>query len=146
MAADTNQEHGLFGDLYGAEDGLSGDDPFQVDFKQLRDSTAPVVFSDEQQSKSVVRSSDEQKPVPTSSNPSKQSDAAISYSAQIAKQFSSYNQTPSQERQQRPAAIPTYGSESSTAAITSFESRTRNVTNNAQIKPSDMKDEGHFPP
>ena len=113
-----------------------------MDVKQLRDSTAPVSFSDERPSDSVKQSSDEEKPAPTSSNSSKQSDPSTSCSAQIAKQFSSSNQTPSPERQQRPAAIPTYSSESSTAAISSFESRTPNATNHAQIKPSDMKDEG----
>lgn len=135
-------------DLYGAEDGLSGDDPFQVDFKQLRDSTAPIAFEDTSSSENVKKPNNEEKPIPTISSSSKQSDSSassISYSAQIAKQFSSYNQTPSQERQQRLAAIPTFSSENAIAAITSFESRTPNIPsipNNAQIKPSDMKDEG----
>ena len=71
------------------------------------------------------------------------SGSSLSYSAQIAKQFSSYSQTPSQERQQRPTV----------SQISSYESRTQNSALSATpmsaggagdrpIRPSDMKDEG----
>jgi len=144
MTADASQEDGLYGDLYGAEDGLPADDPFQVDFKQLRDSTAPIAVSEEapSTSESVKTPSDEQTPVLSSTSKQSESSSSVSYSAQIARQFSSYNQSPSQERQQRLAAIPTFSSEGSISAITSFESRTPNISKDAQIKPSDMKDEG----
>ncbi|TDL15095.1 hypothetical protein BD410DRAFT_845468 [Rickenella mellea] len=79
------------------------------------------------------------------------STSPLSYSAQIAKQFSAYQQTPSQERRYRsslPAnpmnsqARPTSGM----SAISSYESRTDNASSNPSvdrpIRPSEMKDEG----
>ena len=66
--------------------------------------------------------------------------SSLSYSAQIAKQFSSYSQTPSQERQQRPTV----------SHISAYESRTQNHSlvsgaaggGDRPVRPSDMKDEG----
>ena len=64
--------------------------------------------------------------------------ASLSYSAQVAKQFSAYQQTPSQERQQRPAngIIPQAGP----SAIATHESDRSRA--DRPIRPSEMKDEG----
>jgi len=63
--------------------------------------------------------------------------ASLSYSAQVAKQFSVYQQTPSQERQQRPAnGIPQAGP----SAIATHESDRSRA--DRPIRPSEMKDEG----
>lgn len=83
-----------------------------------------------------------------------ESAASLSYSAQIAKQFSAYQQTPSQERQQRQQrssislgpTTPISPSDSAPSAIASYESRTENdkpfIPQERPIRPSEMKDEG----
>jgi len=73
----------------------------------------------------------------------------MSYSAQIARQFSAYHQTPSQERQQRteiplptnPNAHASIGSAVPTA-IATHESSANRVNSDRPIRPSEMKDEG----
>ncbi|KAK1231879.1 hypothetical protein PQX77_004994 [Marasmius sp. AFHP31] len=72
---------------------------------------------------------------------------SISYSAQVAQQFSAYQQTPSQERQQRSAgssaatATKANGAQTGTAAIATLES-----SSNGEVvygkKPSEMHDHG----
>lgn len=72
----------------------------------------------------------------------------MSYSAQIARQFSTYNQTPSQERQQRseiplpanPAGHNTIPS--GTSAIATHDSSSSRPNHDRPIRPSEMKDEG----
>lgn len=73
--------------------------------------------------------------------------ASLSYSAQIAQQFSSYQQTPSQERQQRAGGTHSLPQPlGKTGPISSYESRTQNDGISAfpdrAIRPSEMKDEG----
>lgn len=73
----------------------------------------------------------------------------MSYSAQIARQFSTYNQTPSQERQQRteiplpanPSAHPTQSS-ATPSAIAIHEGSAARANLDRPIRPSEMKDEG----
>lgn len=78
---------------------------------------------------------------------------SLSYSAQIARQFSAYHQTPSQERQQRSmlppnpmAAAAAVKTDIGPSAIASYESRTDNepvfASVDRPIRPSEMKDEG----
>ncbi|KII83857.1 hypothetical protein PLICRDRAFT_444188 [Plicaturopsis crispa FD-325 SS-3] len=75
--------------------------------------------------------------------------AALSYSAQIARQFSAYQQTPSQERQQR-AAIPLPPNPRGVAAapapipsvISTHEAPGGRQNVDRPIRPSEMKDEG----
>jgi RNA-binding protein Musashi len=73
----------------------------------------------------------------------------MSYSAQIARQFSAYHQTPSQERQQRteiplpanPNAHTTQPS-AGTSAIATHETSANRANPDRPIRPSEMKDEG----
>lgn len=73
----------------------------------------------------------------------------MSYSAQIARQFSAYHQTPSQERQQR-TEIPlpnnpnahTPAGVAGLATIATHESSATRVNLDRPIRPSEMKDEG----
>lgn len=72
----------------------------------------------------------------------------ISYSAQIARQFSAYNQTPSQERQQR-SEIPLPANPTGhnitpagTSAIATHDSSSTRPSPDRPIRPSEMKDEG----
>lgn len=66
--------------------------------------------------------------------------SGLSYSAQVAKQFSAYQQTPSQERQQR-TALPTNPQPGPSAIAIHEGSADRNSQGRA-VRPSEMKDEG----
>lgn len=97
---------------------------------------------------SEARSPTEKSPkdVTSPSKSSGESTPQLSYSAQIAKQFSSYKQTPSQERQQRSAVQGLPQPLGKTAPIASYESRTQNESagqfGDRAVRPSEMKDEG----
>lgn len=88
------------------------------------------------------------KPSTTSAEASTEQ-SQMSYSAQIARQFSAYHQTPSQERQQRaeiplpnnPNAHVSAGSAGPTA-ITTHESSAPHVSSGRVVRPSEMKEEG----
>ncbi|KAI0314487.1 hypothetical protein OF83DRAFT_1063754, partial [Amylostereum chailletii] len=58
----------------------------------------------------------------------------LSYSAQVAQQFSSYRQTPSQERQPRPNSGQQTANFSGVSVPTGSADR--------PVRPSEMKDEG----
>ncbi|KAJ7265874.1 hypothetical protein B0H12DRAFT_174193 [Mycena haematopus] len=81
---------------------------------------------------------------PGSSSAAQQNAASLSYSAQIAQQFSAYQQMPSQERQQRPepprtqstSAVSTHTSGTPTYSISSLEDTVFGK------KPSEMHDAG----
>lgn len=81
-------------------------------------------------------------------SPNSAAAAALSYSAQIAQQFSAYQQTPSQERQQRSAIPlpqnPRPSTSTSTAgpAIPTFESTDSPDASVFGKKPSEMHDDG----
>lgn len=64
----------------------------------------------------------------------------LSYSAQVAKQFSAYQQTPSQERQQR-TALP-MNSPAAPSAIATHEGSADRDSQERPVRPSEMKDEG----
>ncbi|KAH7882144.1 hnRNP A1-gamma isoform, partial [Phlebopus sp. FC_14] len=74
------------------------------------------------------------KPSPTDSS------AGMSYSAQVARQFSAYQQTPSQERQQRPVSG---NPQAGPSAIATHEGPDR-AQQDRPIRPSEMKDEGKY--
>lgn len=84
---------------------------------------------------------------PSSSLPAKPhsvpSDHSLSYSAQVAQQFSAYQQTPSQERIQKPPlSLPSNPSaQGGPSAITTHEGPTDSHADRP-IRPSEMKDEG----
>ncbi|KAG9311025.1 hypothetical protein JVU11DRAFT_8922 [Chiua virens] len=67
--------------------------------------------------------------------------AGLSYSAQVAKQFSAYQQTPSQERQQRPP-LPPNTQLAGPSAIATHEGTSDRGSQDRPIRPSEMKDEG----
>lgn len=66
--------------------------------------------------------------------------SGLSYSAQVAKQFSAYQQTPSQERQQR-IALPA-SPQAGPSAIATHEGPADRNAQGRPIRPSEMKDEG----
>ncbi|KAJ7762774.1 hnRNP A1-gamma isoform [Mycena maculata] len=70
--------------------------------------------------------------------------ASLSYSAQIAQQFSAYQQTPSQERQQREMPFPARAQQ--TSAIPTLASSTYSISSSEDTvfgkKPSEMHDAG----
>lgn len=78
-----------------------------------------------------------------------QAASQLSYSAQIARQFSGYNQTPSQERQQR-AEIPlppnpnahAASANAGPSAIATHEGAIGHQVQDRPVRPSEMKDEG----
>ena len=141
--------------MYGEDD-----NEFAVPLQDASDEAAEQSYekpeetgaTDKQKSESAQQSS------PTSgkdslalpAKPAPDSTAAeqMSYSAQIARQFSTYNQTPSQERQQRseiplpanPAGHNTI--HSGTSAITTHDSSSSRPNHDRPIRPSEMKDEG----
>ncbi|CAK5276106.1 unnamed protein product [Mycena citricolor] len=141
----------LYGDIYGDDDlePSTGEIQGLTSSSSNVPSTAPasaptsLVRHDLPPKPSAVQSS------PPSSSSMQPSNSAnnISYSAQIAQQFASYQQTPSQERQQRPesvaiphsmpartqqtSAIPTHGATTYEAGDTVFGK-----------KPSEMHDHG----
>ena len=90
----------------------------------------------QQDATATQSSSEEQKPATggVSSLPAKpsQSSSELSYSAQIAQQFSAYKQTPAQERQSKPLVLqPTGGNDSNGSQ-----------DGRRPVRPSEMKDEG----
>lgn len=65
----------------------------------------------------------------------------MSYSAQVAKQFSAYKQTPAQERQQRAQATPLTTSKIPTAGADT-EVPSSEAARARPTRVSEMKDEG----
>ncbi|KIK29351.1 hypothetical protein PISMIDRAFT_89947 [Pisolithus microcarpus 441] len=134
MAAEKkdNADSDLYGDLY--DDGFTI--PLDDDGQPSSESFELLIPEDDQ----TLSESTEKPLSPDSTSlpakPSSTSDpSGLSYSAQVAKQFSAYQQTPSQERQQRhalaapgPSAIATHETDRSRA--------------DRPIRPSEMKDEG----
>ena len=67
-------------------------------------------------------------------------DSSLSYSAQVAKQFSAYQQTPSQERiQLPPLPDPNAGGSAIETHMGAFK---RGAAGDRPLRPSEMKDEG----
>ncbi|KAI6030296.1 hypothetical protein EDC04DRAFT_2711267 [Pisolithus marmoratus] len=134
MAAEKkdNADSDLYGDLY--------DDGFTIpldDDGQASSETFELVLPEDD--KMISEPAEKSQTADSASLPAKPSltsdSSALSYSAQVAKQFSAYQQTPSQERQQRlvlpasgPSAIATHETDRSRA--------------DRPIRPSEMKDEG----
>lgn len=125
----------LFADLY--------DDGFTIPLDD--DVQSPVepeeLLQDDQQppSEPAPKSEPAEGPWLPAKPPTGTDALSLSYSAQVAKQFSVYQQTPSQERQQRPAnmgAVPQAGP----SAIATHE--TDRSRQDRPIRPSEMKDEG----
>lgn len=74
--------------------------------------------------------------------PATSESSGLSYSAQVAKQFSAYQQTPSQERQQRTSLALNSQSQAGPSAIATHEGSADRNSQDRPIRPSEMKDEG----
>jgi hypothetical protein len=116
-------------DIYGDELQDFLDDDGTANDATEQTSTEPQDASDD-----ANRSASPQQAMDTSSSDNTQP-GQLSYSAQIAQQFSAYKQTPSQERQQRAAQRPIPRVDSSTPAASSSDSIFGK-------KPSEMHDAG----
>ncbi|PCH43058.1 hypothetical protein WOLCODRAFT_25700 [Wolfiporia cocos MD-104 SS10] len=68
----------------------------------------------------------------------------LSYSAQIAQQFSAYKQTPAQERQSQAhlAVSRSVGGGSDAVVLPQSPSQDESVARSRPVRPSEMKDEG----
>ncbi|KAF9460485.1 hypothetical protein BDZ94DRAFT_925155 [Collybia nuda] len=141
----------LYGDIYGDDD-----NEFAVPLNDTED-------WDEPQAPKETRPANTQPVNPTISHsttlvpqdalrslppkPQLSDSSSLSYSAQIAQQFSAYQQTPSQERQQRPEIPlpPNPRQAAGTSAIATHETSTPNTGTSDSIfgkKPSEMHDSG----
>ena len=149
-------------DLYGEDDNEfvvplqdGEDEPEETHQEELVDSktedkstTAKSESSSPQTSPVSAGNKADAHSLPAKPGPTSTSAEQMSYSAQIARQFSAYHQTPSQERQQRteiplpanpnPNAAPASAGPS---AIATHETAAR-ANPDRPIRPSEMKDEG----
>lgn len=138
---------GLYGDDFEQDFALSQtDDPASAEAEvsspksPAHTESAPVSPSEPQPQKDLAPQPVEPSPLPPKPSSSANSAASLSYSAQVAQQFSAYRQTPSQERQQRIEngrfvdLTPTGGPSGPPGANAARPDR--------PIRPSEMKDEG----
>ncbi|KAI0776808.1 hypothetical protein BD413DRAFT_468870 [Trametes elegans] len=79
----------------------------------------------------IVKKESSLPPKPTQSS-------ELSYSAQVAQQFSAYKQTPAQERQQYQVSLSTSGSKTNGAG----DGSVLDEHGRRAVRPSEMKDEG----
>ncbi|KAF8211595.1 hypothetical protein K438DRAFT_2011115 [Mycena galopus ATCC 62051] len=131
----------LYGDIYGDDD---------TEISAPAEGQAPITPNQSAAPTVVKHETHHNLPAKPGSAPassaSQQNAASLSYSAQIAQQFSAYQQMPSQERQQRPepprtqstSAIPTHASGTPTYNISSMEDTVFGK------KPSEMHDAGYL--
>ncbi|KAI0830167.1 hypothetical protein BC628DRAFT_983432 [Trametes gibbosa] len=120
----------LDSDLY---DDLYGDNEDAREESAQRAAQSPV----EQKPTEGVKQEDKQVAIKKESSlpPKPPSSSELSYSAQVAQQFSAYKQTPAQERQQYQASNAS-GSKANGAADLPPDDGRR------AVRPSEMKDEG----
>ncbi|KAG2076476.1 RNA-binding domain-containing protein [Suillus decipiens] len=133
-----NPDSDLYGDLY--------DDEFTVPLDDEASPTTEVALQEDKNSEPVKVETSTSITSPSSlpAKPqSSKSDYALSYSAQVAKQFSAYQQTPSQERIQKPPLPlpPNPSPQGGPSAIATHEGPTDSHADRP-IRPSEMKDEG----
>lgn len=123
-------------DLYGDNAGNDEQDTLngsQTGSSEAVDKAVKIDASSERDAKPATNGS---------SLPAKPSQSTeLSYSAQVAKQFSAYKQTPAQERQQRTQTVPASTSKIPTAA-TDTEASSGEIARARPTRPSEMKDEG----
>ncbi|KAJ6543893.1 hypothetical protein B0H19DRAFT_1168819 [Mycena capillaripes] len=130
----------LYGDIYGDDDTeIPG--PAEGQPTPITPNPAPVTVKHETHHNLPAKPGSAP---PSSSQQNAAANAAsLSYSAQIAQQFSAYQQTPSQERQQRPDPA---ARTQSTSAIPTHASSTYNISSSEDTvfgkKPSEMHDAG----
>ncbi|KAI0063300.1 RNA-binding domain-containing protein [Artomyces pyxidatus] len=110
----------------------STEQPDEVSSPQTADASRTA-----QNAHAAANASSETSPLPAKPS-SSASSSSVSYSAQVAQQFSSYRQTPSQERQ--PRFDPSRSADPSQTGGPS--AATAGTNDNRPIRPSEMKDEG----
>ncbi|KZT63219.1 hypothetical protein DAEQUDRAFT_700377 [Daedalea quercina L-15889] len=116
-------EDDIYDDLYGDS----------ADVKDLTQAPSPAVQRYQESQSSQSQHEETKPPTGVSLLPAKPSQSSeLSYSAQIAQQFSAYKQTPAQERQSRPSTLQG-GNDSSSA---------HSQDGRRAVRPSEMKDEG----
>ncbi|KAN0079990.1 hypothetical protein V8E55_009556 [Tylopilus felleus] len=134
-----NTDSDLYGDLYDDEFTVPLDDEYQSPVEPP--SSTPDKPSES--TTTIPSTNVKTEPSGTGTLPAKPAtteSAGLSYSAQVAKQFSVYQQTPSQERQQRTA--PPTSPQPGPSAIATHEGPTDRNAQGRPIRPSEMKDEG----
>ncbi|KAI0370852.1 hypothetical protein BV20DRAFT_219135 [Pilatotrama ljubarskyi] len=126
----------LDSDLY---DDLYGDNEENREETAQQESTQSLV----EQKQSTSEAKPEEKPVvakkESSLPPKPPSSSELSYSAQVAQQFSAYKQTPAQERQQYQVSPSTSGSKANGAGT---GDSSQDDASRRAVRPSEMKDEG----
>ncbi|KAJ3993738.1 hnRNP A1-gamma isoform [Lentinula boryana] len=149
----TTLDSDLYGDIYGDEDNdfgfiepaleenvtqTSADTSIKIEPKTEEKSSEPTQNPLTSTSKTETHSSLPPKP---SVNSPQNGNSSLSYSAQIAQQFSAYQQTPSQERQQRQHAL---SAPLKTSPIATIDSTTGDSDTVFGKKPSEMHDAGNY--
>ncbi|KAJ3966106.1 hnRNP A1-gamma isoform [Lentinula raphanica] len=134
-----NLDSDLYGDIYGDEENDFASST-KTDAKTEEQSSQPTPTPSATASKGETSSS--LPPKPTTVNPSQNGNSSLSYSAQIAQQFSAYQQTPSQERQQRSHHGPS--GVQKTSPIATIDSTTSDADTVFGKKPSEMHDAGNY--
>lgn len=119
-------EDDIYDDLYGDS----------TDVKEPTSPTSSPTQHAIQEAQSLQSPLETKPPTGVSSLPAKPSQSELSYSAQIAQQFSAYKQTPAQERQSRSlTSQPSGGTDSSNNSL-------QDASGRRAVRPSEMKDEG----
>ncbi|KAG6841400.1 hypothetical protein C0991_011564 [Blastosporella zonata] len=136
----------LYGDIYGDDELTDYPDTADADPEASHQEEAPSENSHSPVNEIAIQQPKKPQDARSSLPPKPMSPSSLSYSAQIAQQFSAYQQTPSQERQQR-ATIPlpenprtTGAAAPSTSLITTHE--TTPMDSVFGKKPSEMHDSG----
>ncbi|KIJ60450.1 hypothetical protein HYDPIDRAFT_117158 [Hydnomerulius pinastri MD-312] len=134
-----NPDSDLYGDLYDDEFTVPLDDDFQSPVEPTSSTThnKPEETTTTNTTTNIKSESSGTGSLPA--KPPTADSSAMSYSAQVARQFSAYQQTPSQERQQR--ALPP-NPQAGPSAIATHEGPPDRGNQDRPIRPSEMKDEG----
>ncbi|KAF8840319.1 hypothetical protein BDN67DRAFT_1011582 [Paxillus ammoniavirescens] len=139
-----NPDSDLYGDLYDDEFTVPLDDEYQSPVETTGSPTLDNLSESTSAATTPTTTTNvKSEPSGTVSLPAKPAAAeslGLSYSAQVAKQFSAYQQTPSQERQQR-SAFPA-NPQAGPSAIATHEGPHDRGHQDRPIRPSEMKDEG----
>lgn len=129
--------HAMITDLYGDNAGGGEEDSRDASHTGPSESPEEAVKAETSPERDVKATAG------GNSLPAKPSQTAeLSYSAQVAKQFSVYKQTPAQERQQRTQSASSSTSKAHIASIDSMDTATHDSNRNRTVRPSEMKDEG----
>ncbi|KAI0668844.1 hypothetical protein C8Q78DRAFT_212327 [Trametes maxima] len=122
----------LYDDLYGDNEDNRDESTQQDSPTEQKPSTSTSAEVKQEEKTSIIKKESSLPPKPPSSS-------ELSYSAQVAQQFSAYKQTPAQERQQYQVSPSTSGSKANgaTNGDASHDDNGRRA-----VRPSEMKDEG----